>query len=88
MFLRRAEALYALVAIHTGGERGVAGVDWATRALAAPGAQVTFHTATDQRDGAPQYLKQKFRACGAAYGSQLLDIGVLEMVAGHDVPRT
>jgi hypothetical protein len=85
LYLRRAEALYALVAVHGGGERGVAGVDWATRALATPGAVITFHAATDRADGEPQYLKQKFGAFGAAYGSQLLDIGVLETVPMHDV---
>ncbi len=34
LYLRRAEALYALVAVQAGGERGVAGVDWATRTAA------------------------------------------------------
>lgn len=86
LYLRRAEALYALIAVQTGGERGVAGVDWAARALALPGSEVTFHPATDRREGEPQYLKQKFGAFGAAYGSQLLDIGVLETVPDHDVP--
>jgi hypothetical protein len=88
LYLRRAEALYALVAVQAGGERGVAGVDWATRTLAAAaaGAEVVFHAATDRREGEPQYLKQKFGAFGAAYGSQLLEIGVLETVSGHDVP--
>lgn len=86
LYLRRAEALYALVAVHAGGERGVAGVDWATRALAASGDDVVFHVATDRGDGEPQYLKQKFGAFGAAYGSQLEDIGVLEPVPGHGVP--
>lgn len=86
LYLRRAEALYALVAVHAGGERGVAGVDWATRTLATPGAEVAFHAATDRADGEPQYLKQKFGAFGAAYGSQLLDIGVLVTIPGHDVP--
>lgn len=86
LYLRRAEALYALASVHAGGERGVAGVDWATRALAAPGAEITFHSATDRVEGEPQYLKQKFGAFGAAYGSQLLDIGVLETVPGHEVP--
>ena len=86
LYLRRAEALYALVAVQAGGERGVAGIDWATRTLAAAGAEIVFHTATDRREGEPQYLKQKFGAFGAAYGSQLLDIGVLETVPGYDVP--
>ncbi len=86
LFLRRAEALYALVAVHVGGERGVAGVDWASRALAAAGPEVVFHPATDRSEGEPQYLKQKFGAFGAAYGSQLLEIGVLEVVPGHGIP--
>ncbi|SMP80287.1 hypothetical protein [Noviherbaspirillum suwonense] len=86
LYLRRAEALYALVSVHVGGERGVAGVDWATRKLDAAGANITFYAATDRADGEPQYLKQKFGAYGAAYGSQLLDIGVLQTVPGHDVP--
>jgi hypothetical protein len=86
LYLRRAEALYALVAVQAGGERGVAGVDWATRTLAAAGAEVVFDDATDRREGVPQYLKQKFGAFGAAYGSQLLDIGVLQTVPEHAVP--
>ncbi len=32
-YVRRAEALYALVASYHGGEVGVAGTDWATKAL-------------------------------------------------------
>lgn len=86
IYVRRAEALYSLVAVYAGGERGVAGVDWASRALAASGAEVVFHFATDRDEGEPQYLKQKFGAFGAAYGSQLLEIGVLELVPGHEVP--
>lgn len=86
LYLRRAEALYSLIAVHAGGERGVAGVDWASRAFAASGPEVVFHPATDRSEGEPQYLKQKFGAFGAAYGSQLLDIGVLEVVPGHGVP--
>lgn len=86
LYIRRAEALYALVAVQAGGERGVAGVDWATRTLGTSEAKITFHTATDRREGEPQYLKQKFGAFGAAYGSQLIDIGVLELVSEHSVP--
>jgi len=86
IYLRRAEALYALIAVHAGGERGVAGVDWATGALAQPGAEIVFHEATDRKEGQKQYLKQKFGAFGAAYGSQLDVIKVLEFVPGHDVP--
>jgi hypothetical protein len=86
LYLRRAEALYALVAVHAGGERGVAGVDWATRTLAASGDEVVFHPGCDRSEGEPQYLKQKFGVFAAAYGSQLVDIGVLEYVPGHTIP--
>ncbi len=86
LYLRRAEALYALVAINSGGERGVVGVDWAIGALASAESELSFHSATDRGPGERQYLKQKFGAFGAAYGSQLVTIGVLEPVPGHDVP--
>jgi hypothetical protein len=87
IYIRRAEALYALVAQHNGGERGVAGSRWATRMLeSTPGNRVVFHQNTDRESGEPQYLKQKFGAFGAAYGSQLAEIGVLDKTEDHDVP--
>lgn len=87
-YVRRTEALYALVAQHSGDEQGIAGSRWARRALAMPGAIIEFSSATDRTDGLPQYLKQKFGAYGAAYGSQLLEIGMLEVLknAEHEVP--
>jgi hypothetical protein len=86
-FLRRAEALYALTATHHGGERGVAGVDWASRTLSfATKGAIVFSPGTDRGEGMPQYLKQKFGAFGAAYGSQVIDIGLLETPQGRAVP--
>lgn len=87
-YVRRSEALYALVAQHAGNEKGIAGSRWARRALATPGEIIEFSSATDRADGMTQYLKQKFGAYGAAYGSQLLEIGMLEVSprAGHDLP--
>jgi hypothetical protein len=86
-YLRRAEALYALIAQFNGGERGVAGTRWANRKLeTATRAHIIFHPNTDRDSGEPQYLKQKFGAFGAAYGSQLVEIGLLEYVEEHEIP--
>ncbi|WP_321927269.1 hypothetical protein [Burkholderia sp. BCC1998] len=84
--LRRAEALYALIAAMANSERGVAGVIWASNKLAQTASgDLVFHPNTD-RGSHPQYLKQKFGAFGAAYGSQLIEIGALEYVDAHQVP--
>lgn len=86
-YLRRAEALYALAAVHHGGESGVAGSNWAGRLLAnTTKGRVKFLDGTDRENGKPQYLKQKFGAFGAAYGSQLVEIGILEYISDHSIP--
>lgn len=86
LYIRRAEALYALVAANAGNEKGVAGVLWAGRKLSVTsGSRVVFRLNTDRGDE-PQYLKQKFGAFGAAYGSQLFAIGLLVEGADHDIP--
>ena len=47
-FIRRAEALYALIAYKRGGESGVAGIEWAQRTLDANDTgSIDFATATD-----------------------------------------
>ena len=87
IYVRRAEALYALIARHEVTEHGVAGSRWATRRLAeTSGARIAFLSSTDREDGEPQYLKQKFGAFGAAYGSQLAAIGILDDASDHDIP--
>jgi hypothetical protein len=86
-YLRRAEALYALIAESCGAERGVAGTRWAAHKLAEGIAKaIVFHPNTDRASEDPQYLKQKFGAFGAAYGSQLESIRLLEYVDGHPIP--
>jgi hypothetical protein len=85
-FIRRAEALYALIAQQRGGEPGVAGILWAQRKLAGsgPGA-VAF--AEDAEPGSPtHYLKQAWGAYGAAYQSQLFEIGVFSAADAHEIP--
>jgi hypothetical protein len=68
--VRRAEALYALVAQHKGQEHGVAGVDWASRTLEQAGTIIDFSNAAEP--GSPDYyLKQAWGAYGAAYAPAL-----------------
>lgn len=85
-FVRRAEALYALISQRRGGESGVAGVQWAERTLGeTESGEVPF--AEDAEPGSPtHYLKQAWGAYGAAYGSQLFEMGILASVPGHEIP--
>ena len=83
--VRRAEALYALIAQRHGSETGVAGVTWATTKLAQTDGVVQF--AEDAEPGSPtHYLKQAWGAYGAAYGSQLIETGVLVPTENHTIP--
>lgn len=85
-FLRRAEALYALIAQYNTQDGGVAGTRWAARKLSQlKGNLVHFSDSTDRQNNA-QYLKQKFGAFGAAYSSQLLELRLIEEADGHKIP--
>ena len=85
-YIRRAEALYALIACRHSGERGVAGIYWATKTLEnATGETISF--GEDAEPGSDtHYLQQKWGAYGAAYGSQVFEIGILTNVNGHTLP--
>lgn len=85
-FLRRGEALYALVATVRGNEGGIAGAQWAGRKLAERAAgRMSF--AEDAEPGSPtHYLQQAWGAYGAAYGSQLFEIGILSSSERHEIP--
>ncbi|WP_434718078.1 hypothetical protein P5W98_14290 [Paraburkholderia sp. A1BS-2L] len=86
-FVRRAEALYALIAQDCDDAGGVAGSRWAKRTLAAESRSgIRFSRYTDRQPGQSQYLKQKFGAFGAAYGSQLEEIGLLKYLDKHEIP--
>ena len=84
--IRRAEALYALAAVHGGDDAGVSGSRWARRKLAASSGRISFAEHADPDGSAPPYLQQKWGAYGAAYGSQIFEIGVLAQAEEHDVP--
>jgi len=86
-FLRRGEALYALISQHQVQETGVAGNRWAKRMLKnLQGERIAFAVHADKPNGPSQYLRQKFGAFGAAYSSQLQVVGLIEAARDHDVP--
>jgi hypothetical protein len=86
-FVRRAEAVYALAAQRRGNEAGMAGVQWAQRKLDADEQPVVEFSrdADPGGDGTP-YLQQPWGVYGAAYGSQLITIGIYAAVKGHQIP--
>ena len=85
-FVRRAEALYALIAYHARNENGVAGILWAGKAYEDSVSEtIDFAVAADPgRERA--YLKQAWGAYGAAYGSQLFAIGIFWESPNHAIP--
>ena len=85
-FIRRAEALYALIACKRGGETGVAGIEWAQRTLDANGTDsIDFATAAEPGSEV-YYLKQAWGIYGLAYRSQLFEIGILAFTPEHEIP--
>ena len=90
VFLRRAEALYALIANQVGGEFGVAGTLWATRAVSAAKADGGLTPIDFAAAAAPgsddHYFAQSWGVFGLAYQSQLFEIGILSRGEGHDIP--
>jgi len=84
-FLRRAEALLALVSQHNGGETGIAGTEWASRALKEIQGNLIDFTLATEPGSEVHYLRQAWGAYGAAYGGQLFNIGVLDKAAGHEI---
>ncbi|MEQ8665631.1 MAG: hypothetical protein RIC16_07880 [Rhodospirillales bacterium] len=85
-FVRRAEALYALIAHHTGNQNGVAGILWAGNAYEeATGRTIDIAAAADP-GSETAYLKQAWGAYGAAYGSQLFAIGIFWESPEHVIP--
>ncbi len=84
-FLRRAEAAFALVAVLHGDRMGVAGSDWASRTLAVSGVQDILFSEATRADGESRYLKNEWGAYGAAYASQLVEVGILTEAAAHEI---
>lgn len=84
-YIRRTEALYALIAAHRGGETGVTGANWAQRKLS----NVTVGSVDFSSDAElerPNYFAVTWGAYGLAYGSQLSQIGILTEATAHEIP--
>lgn len=74
--VRRAEAAYALIASHAGGEIGVGGIDWANNRLAESDEVIDFSAAASGEAGVQQYLAQPLGVFGGAYYSQMFELGL------------
>ncbi len=74
-WVRRAEALYALVSAQAG-ETGVGGIDWANRRLTAADRIVDFEAAASTDPAQERYLRQSIGVFGGAYYSQMVEMGL------------
>jgi hypothetical protein len=84
-WVRRSEALYALVSSHTTGQGGVGGVEWADRRLALNEDVIDFAEAASS-DGAERYLRQSLGVFGGAYYSQMAEVGLFRQ-GDHGIQR-
>lgn len=85
-YVRRAEALYALIASHQAGETGIAGIEWASTALAERQCENIDFAEAAEPGSETYYLKQAWGAFGAAYRSQLFEIGIFDSSHTHEIP--
>jgi hypothetical protein len=85
-YVRRTEALYALIAYRHGGETGVAGIDWASKAIDNISGEIVDFAQAAEPGSDTHYLQQAWGAYGAAYGSQVFEIGILTESSEHDIP--
>lgn len=77
-WVRRAEALYALVSAAATGEGGVGGIEWAYQALQTDNDVIDFSSAASTDRGVKQYLIQRLGVFGAAYFTQMQEMGLFE----------
>ena len=77
-WVRRAEALYALVCADATGEGGVGGIEWAYQALQTDKDVIDFSSAASTDRGVKQYLIQRLGVFGAAYFTQMQEMGLFE----------
>jgi hypothetical protein len=86
--VRRAEALYALIAQSKGGEVGVGGSDWAKKRLAeTEGNRLDFQEDAEP-GGDKHYLQNAWGVFGQAYQSQLLEVGLMDRHTHHEIAST
>ncbi|TIN77498.1 hypothetical protein [Mesorhizobium sp.] len=85
-WVRRAEALYALVSAYATGEGGVGGVDWASRRLAFEEDVIDFAEAASNDANTERYLRQSLGVFGGAYYSQMVEVGLFRQ-GDHGIQR-
>lgn len=85
-WVRRAEALFALVASYHGGEGGVGGVEWADRRLSLEESEVDFAQAASNDTNVTRYLRQSLGVFGGAYYSQMVELGLF-VQGDHGIQR-
>ena len=83
-FVRRAEALYVLVACRAGSGAGVAGIKWAQRTLEVAGTDAIEYADGAESESGAGYLKRA--AFDAAYRTQLFETGILQSSSDHAIP--
>lgn len=77
-WVRRAEALYALICADATGDGGVGGIDWALRRLQLGEEIIDFAAAASTDKNVTRYLIQNLGVFGAAYYTQMKEMGLFE----------
>lgn len=85
-WVRRAEALYALVSSHATGQGGVGGVEWADRRLTLGEDVIDFAEAASNDTNVVRYLRQALGVFGGAYYSQMVEVGLFTQ-GEHGIQR-
>ncbi|MEH2565206.1 hypothetical protein [Bradyrhizobium sp. AZCC 2289] len=85
-WVRRGEALYALVSSAAGGEGGVGGIDWANSRLSLKETEIDFAEASSTDAKVSRYLRQSMGVFGGAYYSQMVETGLFER-GSHGIPK-
>jgi hypothetical protein len=85
-WVRRGEALYALVSSAAGGEGGVGGIDWANDRLLLNETEIDFANAASTDPQMDRYLRQSMGVFGGAYYSQMVETGLFEE-GYHGIPK-
>ena len=77
-WVRRAEALFALVCADGTGQGGVGGIDWAIQTLQTSDDVIDFAAAASTDASVKRYLIQSLGVFGAAYYTQMQEMGLFE----------
>jgi hypothetical protein len=81
--IRRAEALYALIAQRRGDEGGVTGTEWARSTLDNLRGRTIDFSADAEPKSPTYYFKLAWGAYGLAYASQLFQVGIFDEARAH-----